>query len=102
MPSSAARQRPDFVSEFRYGGMVQACDYARLTRAEARAVIDLAAAELPTLASHSEGSERVAATLERLVDTTTACAVHVDDTGRLPRRHAERLDALLAELTSVA
>ncbi|MFD3575803.1 FUSC family protein [Streptomyces sp. NPDC058644] len=72
------------------------------TLAEARAAIDLAAAELPTLARHSEGSEKVAATLERLVDTTTACAVHVDDTGRLPRRHAERLDALLAELTTVA
>lgn len=72
------------------------------TLAEARGAIDLAAAELPTLAKHSEGSERVAATLERLVDTTTACAVHVDDTGRLPRRHAERLDALLAELTAVA
>ncbi|MWA10418.1 FUSC family protein [Streptomyces sp. BA2] len=72
------------------------------TLAEARAAIDLAAAELPTLARHSEGSEQVAATLERLVDTTTACAVHVDDTGRLPRRHAERIDALLAELTAVA
>ncbi|UQT61778.1 FUSC family protein [Streptomyces durmitorensis] len=72
------------------------------TLAEARAAIDLAAAELPTLARHSAGSEEVAATLERLVDTTTACAVHVDDTGRLPRRHAERLDALLAELTAVA
>ncbi|MFF1697324.1 FUSC family protein [Streptomyces sp. NPDC058257] len=72
------------------------------TLAEARAAIDLAAAELPTLARHSAGSEQVAVTLERLVDTTTACAVHVDDTGRLPRRHAERIDALLAELTAVA
>ncbi|MGW0907792.1 FUSC family protein [Streptomyces sp. NPDC002853] len=72
------------------------------TLAEARAAIDVAAAELPALARHSQGSERVAATLERLVDTTTACAVHVDDTGRVPRRHAERLDALLAELTAVA
>ncbi|MFG2646306.1 FUSC family protein [Streptomyces sp. NPDC048436] len=72
------------------------------TLAEARAAIDLAAAELPTLARHSAGSEQVAATLERLVDTTTACAVHVDDTGQLPRRHAERIDALLAELTTVA
>lgn len=72
------------------------------TLAEARAAIDLAAAELPALARHSEGAEQVAATLERLVDTTTACAVHVDDTGHLPRRHAERLDALLAELTTVA
>lgn len=72
------------------------------TLAEARTAIDLAAAELPALARHSAGSEQVAATLERLVDTTTACAVHVDDTGRLPRRHAERIDALLAELTTVA
>ncbi|MGW6057551.1 FUSC family protein [Streptomyces sp. NPDC055189] len=72
------------------------------TLAEARAAIDVAAAELPTLARHSAGSEKVAATLESLVDTTTACAVHVDDTGRLPRRHAERIDALLAELTTVA
>lgn len=71
------------------------------TLAEARTAIDLAAAELPTLARHSEGSEQVAVTLERLVDTTTACAVHVDDTGRLPRRHAERLDALLDELDLV-
>ncbi len=68
------------------------------TLAEARAAIDLAAAELPTLARHSAGSEQVAVTLERLVDATTACAVHVDDTGRLPRRHAERIDALLDEL----
>ncbi|MGW6026082.1 FUSC family protein [Streptomyces sp. NPDC055099] len=72
------------------------------TLAEARAAIDLAAAELPALARHSRGSEQVAATLERLVDTTTACAVHVDDTGRLPRRHAERIDALLAELELTA
>lgn len=70
--------------------------------AEARAALDLAAAELPTLARHSAGSEKVAVTLERLVDTTTACAVHVDDTGRLPRRHAERIESLLAELTAVA
>lgn len=70
--------------------------------AEARAAIDLAAAELPAVARHSRGSEQVAATLERLVDTTTACAVHVDDTGRLPRRHAERIDALLAELELTA
>jgi uncharacterized membrane protein YccC len=72
------------------------------TLAEARAAIDVAAAELPTLARHSAGSEQVAATLERLVDTTTACAVHVDDTGHLPRRHAERIGALLAELTAAA
>lgn len=72
------------------------------TLAEARAAIDLAAAELPTLARHSEGSEQMAATLESLVDTTTACAVHVDDTGRLPRRHAERIDALLEELELTA
>ncbi|MEU9368599.1 FUSC family protein [Streptomyces avermitilis] len=67
--------------------------------AEARAAIDLAAAELPALARHTEGTEEVAAVLERLVDTTTACAVHLDDAGRLPARHRERIAELLAELT---
>ncbi|MEU9899260.1 FUSC family protein [Streptomyces phaeochromogenes] len=66
--------------------------------AEARAAIDRAAAELPTLARHTEGTGEVAATLERLVDTTTACAVHLDDTGRLTPRHTERLATLLDEL----
>ncbi len=51
--------------------------------AEARASIDLATAELPALARHAEGTDEVAATLERLVDTTTACAVQLDDNGRL-------------------
>ncbi|GHA17058.1 hypothetical protein GCM10010372_15950 [Streptomyces tauricus] len=32
------------------------------------------------------------------MDTTTACAVHLDDTGRLTPRHTERLAALLDEL----
>ncbi|MDQ1030138.1 putative membrane protein YccC [Streptomyces umbrinus] len=66
--------------------------------AEARAAIDRAAAELPTLARHTEGTDEVAATLERLVDTTTASAVHLDDTGRLTPRHTERLATLLDEL----
>ncbi|MFD5515085.1 FUSC family protein [Streptomyces sp. NPDC127066] len=66
--------------------------------AEARAAIDLAAAELPALARHSEGTDAVAATLERLVDTTTACAVQLDDTGRLTPRHTERIAELLGEL----
>jgi uncharacterized membrane protein YgaE (UPF0421/DUF939 family) len=66
--------------------------------AEARAAIDRSAAELPTLARHTEGTDEVAATLERLVDTTTACAVHLDDTGRLTPRHTERLATLLDEL----
>ncbi|MEU9956974.1 FUSC family protein [Streptomyces sp. NPDC050982] len=66
--------------------------------AEARAAIDRAAAELPTMARHTEGTDEVAATLERLVDTTTACAVHLDDTGRLTPRHTERLATLLDEL----
>ncbi|MCX4909571.1 FUSC family protein [Streptomyces sp. NBC_00878] len=70
--------------------------YRRL--AEARAAIDRASAELPTLARHTEGTGEVAATLERLVDTTTACAVHLDDTGRLTPRHTERLATLLDEL----
>ncbi|WP_405611967.1 FUSC family protein [Streptomyces sp. NBC_00076] len=66
--------------------------------AEARTAIALAAAELPPLARHSEGADEIATTLERLVDTTTACAVHLDDTGRLTARHTERLTELLAEL----
>ncbi|MEV0221235.1 FUSC family protein [Streptomyces sp. NPDC050704] len=68
------------------------------TLAEARAAIERAAAELPTLARHTEGTDEFAATLERLVDTTTACAVHLDDTGRLTPRHTERLATLLDEL----
>ncbi|GAX50594.1 FUSC family protein [Streptomyces olivochromogenes] len=66
--------------------------------AEARASIDLAAAELPALARHAEGTDEVAATLERLVDTTTACAVQLDDTGRLTPQHTERIAELLDEL----
>ncbi|MFD9461528.1 FUSC family protein [Streptomyces sp. NPDC060027] len=66
--------------------------------AEARAAIDLAAAELPALARHSEGTDEVASTLERLVDTTTACAVQLDDTGRLTPRHTDRISELLGEL----
>ncbi|MFG2678016.1 FUSC family protein [Streptomyces sp. NPDC048392] len=68
------------------------------TLAEARAAIARAAAELPALARHSEGTDEVAAVLERLVDTTTACAVHLDDTGGLTPRHTERLAALRGEL----
>lgn len=70
--------------------------------AEARAVIDVAAAELPALARHAEGTDEVAATLERLVDTTTACAVQLDDTGRLTSRHAGRVAELLDELDDLA
>ncbi|MGW0814831.1 FUSC family protein [Streptomyces viridiviolaceus] len=68
------------------------------TLAEARSAIALAAAELPALARHSKGADEVAAVLERLVDTTTACAVHLDDTGRLTPRHVERLAELRDEL----
>ncbi|WP_367323942.1 FUSC family protein [Streptomyces sp. HUAS ZL42] len=70
------------------------------TLAEARTAIALAAAELPALARHTEGTDEVAALLERLVDTTTACAVHLDDTGRLTARHTERLTELLDELAT--
>ena len=66
--------------------------------AEARTAIALAAAELPALARHSEGAGEVVAVLERLVDTTTACAVHLDDSGRLTPRHIRRLTELLDEL----
>ncbi|MDG9715236.1 FUSC family protein [Streptomyces sp. DH24] len=66
--------------------------------AEARAAIARASAELPALARHTAGTDEIAATLERLVDTTTACAVHLDDTGRLTPRHTARLAELLDEL----
>ncbi|MEU5039795.1 FUSC family protein [Streptomyces griseorubiginosus] len=66
--------------------------------AEARTAIALAAAELPALARHSEGAEEIAAALERLVDTTTACAVHLDDSGRLTAGDLDRLTELLDEL----
>ncbi|AMW09846.1 hypothetical protein A4E84_10195 [Streptomyces qaidamensis] len=68
------------------------------TLAEARSAISLSAHELPALARHTEGADEVADLLERLVDTTTACAVHLDDTGRLGTRHEERLAAVLTEL----
>ncbi|MBQ1087685.1 FUSC family protein [Streptomyces sp. B93] len=70
--------------------------------AEARTAVAVAAAELPALARHTEGADKVAALLERLVDTTTACAVHLDDTGRLTPRHTERLAGLLDELAGLA
>ncbi|MFF8230207.1 FUSC family protein [Streptomyces caelestis] len=68
------------------------------TLAEARTAISLSAHELPALARHTEGADEVADLLERLVDTTTACAVHFDDTGRIGPEHTERLTALLDEL----
>ncbi|MFJ5258976.1 FUSC family protein [Streptomyces sp. NPDC088387] len=66
--------------------------------AEARAAIALAEAELPLLARHTEGADEVAALLERLVDTTTACAVHLDDSGQLTPGHTRRLAELLRAL----
>ncbi|MEU8985409.1 FUSC family protein [Streptomyces sp. NPDC048558] len=66
--------------------------------AEARTANALAAAELPALARHTEGADEVVATLEQLVDATTACAVHLDDSGRLTPWHADRLTELLEEL----
>ncbi|MDC0769441.1 FUSC family protein [Streptomyces sp. HD] len=68
--------------------------------AEARTAIALASAELPALARHVEGADELADALERLVDTTTACAVHLDDTGRLTPRHTRRLAELLDELAT--
>ncbi|AZP16995.1 FUSC family protein [Streptomyces aquilus] len=68
------------------------------TLAEARTAIALAAAELPPLARHSAGAGDVVAVLEELVDTTTACAVHLDDSGRLTPLHTERLAELLDQL----
>ncbi|MGW5457595.1 FUSC family protein [Streptomyces sp. NPDC003996] len=68
------------------------------TLAEARTAIALAAAELPALARHTAGTDAVADVLERLVDTTTACAVHLDETGRLTPRHVGQLQDVLDEL----
>ncbi|MGW4440331.1 FUSC family protein [Streptomyces sp. NPDC004596] len=68
------------------------------TLAEARTAIAVSAAELPALARHTEGTDGLAVVLERLVDTTTACAVHLDDTGRLTARHTGLLRELLDEL----
>ncbi|MER6420274.1 FUSC family protein [Streptomyces sp. NPDC001137] len=67
------------------------------TLSEAHTTIALAAAELPALARHSEGADEVVAVLERLVDTTTACAVQLDDSGRLSARHREQLSELLGQ-----
>lgn len=70
------------------------------TLAEARAAIALASAELPPLARHADGADETAATLELLVDTVTAGAVHLDDTGRLDPRHVRRLAELADRLGS--
>ncbi|MGW2568492.1 FUSC family protein [Streptomyces sp. NPDC001537] len=67
------------------------------TLAEAETAITLAAAELPALARHSEGADEVVAVLEQLVDTTTACAVQLDDSGRLSARQREQLAELLRQ-----
>ncbi|MET8895388.1 FUSC family protein [Streptomyces albogriseolus] len=68
------------------------------TLAEARAAIALASAELPPLARHADGADEIATTLEQLVDITTACAVHLDDTGGLDPHHLRRIAALHDEL----
>ncbi|MFE9447613.1 FUSC family protein [Streptomyces sp. NPDC006739] len=68
------------------------------TLAEARTAIAVSAAELSALARHTEGTDHIAAVLERLADTTTACAVHLDDSGHLTPRHARQLGDLLKEL----
>lgn len=68
------------------------------TLAEARAAIALASAELPPLARHADGTDETAVTLELLVDTVTACAVHLDDTGRVDPAHIQRLTELVDRL----
>ena len=68
------------------------------TLAEARTAVALAAAELPPLARHSEGADDVVGTLERLVDATTACAVHLDDSGRILPGDRQQIAELLGEL----
>ncbi|WP_329223781.1 FUSC family protein [Streptomyces sp. NBC_01485] len=70
------------------------------TLAGARTASALAAHELPALARHTEGTDEFAALLERLVDTTTACAVHLDDTGHLTPHHRRQLTELLTELAT--
>ncbi|MEU1125452.1 FUSC family protein, partial [Streptomyces sp. NPDC005899] len=65
----------------------------------ARAAVDLSAAELPSVARHSAGSSEVVRAVERLVDTTTACAVQLaGPSSELPPSHAVRLAAHLSEL----
>ncbi|MFF4769133.1 FUSC family protein [Streptomyces sp. NPDC001255] len=66
--------------------------------AQARAAVEVSAAELPPLARRSAGAAELTAVLERLVDTTTAAAVHADDAGTLPPHDSARLRALLGEL----
>ncbi|MGW1022574.1 FUSC family protein [Streptomyces sp. NPDC002577] len=69
--------------------------------AQARAASEVSAAELPALARHAAGAGEIAAMLELIVDTATACAVHVDDTGRVPEQHARQLSALCADLAQL-
>ncbi|MFC9243749.1 FUSC family protein [Streptomyces sp. NPDC057136] len=67
--------------------------------AAARTAIDLSAAELPAVARRTAGSEDIAGALERLIDTTTACAVHLHHkAAELPATHAERLAEQLSAL----
>ncbi|MFD3974047.1 FUSC family protein [Streptomyces cyaneofuscatus] len=67
--------------------------------AVARSALDLSAAELPPVAGRTAEFEEVAGALERLVDTTTACAVHLHGPGAaLPPSHAERIAEHLAAL----
>lgn len=67
--------------------------------AVARSALDLSAAELPPVAGRTDEFEEVAGALERLVDTTTACAVHLHDhSAALPPSHAERIAEHLAAL----
>lgn len=67
--------------------------------AAARTAIDLSAAELPAVARRTAGSDDIAGALERLIDTTTACAVHLHHkAAELPAGHAERLAEQVAAL----
>ncbi|MER5554797.1 FUSC family protein [Streptomyces sp. NPDC002793] len=70
--------------------------------AAARTAIDLSAAELPSVARQSAGSEGVAGAVERLIDTTTACAVQWDHPAAgPPPSHAGLLASQLSELDRV-
>ncbi|WP_261994325.1 FUSC family protein [Streptomyces sp. t39] len=67
--------------------------------AAAQTAAGLSAAELPTIARHSTGSQLIATGLVGLLDSITACAVEADDRAApVPRRDAEDLAARLTEL----
>jgi hypothetical protein len=67
---------------------------------EARAAVELTAAELPPLAREVPGWAPAIGALERVVDATTACAVRLDAGAGLPSREAR--EALAADFDALA